>query len=167
MNVLMKTLKTAWGEPAGAEGFGRGGEFEQYIRAALFPRETYDLLYKTHDYSESLEDYVTYTRQPDYKFKSKTLGMEFFIESKFRAKFQDQVPEWCKLFQLKQWQDIDKVIPVLVAVGLGGRPTAPERVFLMPVKHLKFVKLYPGFMQKYEVRPDRPVSENTLKGILE
>jgi hypothetical protein len=125
------------------------------------------LLFKPRDTTDNLEDYVTYTKLPDYKFKSRVLNDEFFIISRFRAKFQDQVLEWYKLFQHKEWQEIDKITPVLLAAGLGGRPSMPERVFLMPVKHLKFMKLYPGFLQKYGICPDRSVSESILKKILE
>lgn len=166
-NVLMKPVKSAWEAAENPGLYGRGDDFEQYIRDTLLPREAYDLLYKTHDFTEELEDYVTYTKQPDYKFRSKAVGIEFFIEAKFRGKFQDQVLEWCKLFQLKRYQELDNILPVLIVAGLGGRAGSPERVFVVPVKHIKFVKLYPGFLQKYEVRPDRGVSEDHLRRILE
>ncbi len=166
MNVLAGAVRTSWGEGNKAVSHVRGDDFEQYVKTELFPRESYDILYKTRDYRGNGNDYFTPSRQPDCKYVSKNEGLEFFVETKFRAKFQDQILEWCKFFELKHYQEIDLVIPVLIAIGLGGRPSTPERVFLVPVKHVKFVKLYPSLMQKYEVEPDRPVSERTLKRIL-
>jgi hypothetical protein len=167
VNAMAKPAQSAWEASRNPTIFEKGDDFEQYIRYTLLPADAYDLLYKTNDLTESMEDYVTYTKQPDYKFRSKARGIEFFIESKFRARFQDQVLEWCKLFQSKRYQEIDRAAPVVVMAGLGGRPSAPERVFMMPMKHLKFVRLYPGFLQKYEIRPDRSVSEEYLSRILE
>jgi hypothetical protein len=167
MNVLTRTLKAAWDEANKPVTYVKGDEFEQYVRDVLFPREAYVLLDKTHDYSDNRDDYIEHTKLPDFKFEAVMLGREFFVEAKFRSRFQDQVLEWCKFFQLKRYQELDNVTPVLIAAGVGGRPSAPERVFLMPVKHIKFVKLYPGFLQKYEIRPDRCISESTLKRILE
>jgi hypothetical protein len=103
---------------------------------------------------------------PDYKFRSKGEGVEFFIEAKFRTRFSAGVLEWCKHFQLKRYQEIDIVVPVLVAIGLGGRPAAPEKVFLVPIQHIKFVKLFPSFLQRYEVQPGQPITESHLKRIL-
>ncbi len=167
MTVLTRTLKAAWDEVNKPLSYVKGDEFEQYVRTVIFPREYYELLEKTHDYRENKEDYIASSKKPDFLFKSKASSAEFFIEAKFRSKFQDQVLEWGKFFQLKRYQEIDRVTPVYIIIGLGGQPSLPERAFLIPVKHLKFVRLYPGFLQKYEIRPDRSVSESVLRRILE
>lgn len=167
MNVLTRTLKAAWEEANKPVSYVKGEEFEHYVRDVLFPVDIYLMLDKTHDYRDNIDDFIESTKLPDFKFGSRTLGLEFFVEAKFRSRFQDQVLEWCKFFQLRRYQELDNTTPVLIAVGLGGRPSAPERVFLMPVKHIKFVKLYPGFLQKYEIKPGRTISESFLKRILE
>ena len=167
MNVLTRSLKAAWEEATKPAGYVKGDEFEQYVRITLFPRDLYDLLEKTHDYRDNRDDFIESSKFPDYKLRLKSNGFEFFVEAKFRARFQDQILEWGKFFQLKRYQEIDSITPVFIAVGLSGRPSMPEQVFLMPVRHIKFVKLYPGFMQKYEVEPNQPVNEKILKRILE
>lgn len=166
MNVLVRTLKAAWEEANKPAGFVKGDEFEQYVRTMLFPQKSYELLSKTHDYKDNKADFIKSSKQPDFKFKSVKLGTEFFVEAKYRSGFQDQVLEWGKYFQLKRYQAIDVVTPVLIVIGLGGRPTAPEKVFLIPVKHIKFVRLYPGFLEKYRVAPGDSISEKLLKRIL-
>jgi hypothetical protein len=166
MNVLVRALRAAWDEANKPAGFVKGDEFEQYVRATLFPRDSYDLLSKTHDYRDNKADVIKSSRQPDYHFRSNELNIEFFVEAKYRSVLQNQAIEWGKYFQLKRYQKIDNVTPVLIVIGLGGRPSAPEKIFLMPVKHIKFVKLYPGFLEKYRVAPGYSISDKLLKRIL-
>jgi hypothetical protein len=166
MNVLAGALKSSWNGAVNTESCVRGNEFEQYMRITLFPRETYDLFFKTDQTNKNSDGLRVNLKHPDYKFKSKGLGIEFYVEAKFRARFQDQILEWCKFFELRRYQEIDNVTPVVIAIGLGGKPSLPERVFLVPVKHIKFVKLYPSLMQKYEIAPGDSISERFLKGIL-
>lgn len=167
MNVLTRSLRTAWDEANKPLIYVKADEFENHVRATLFPCESFDILEKARDFSDNRENRAAFSVYPDIKFRSKISGFEFFVEAKFRARFQNQILEWSKFFELKNYQQLDNLTPVLIAVGLGGRPSMPERVFLMPVKHIKFVKLYPGFMQKYEVDPSRPVTESLIKRILE
>jgi hypothetical protein len=167
MNVLTRTLKTVWEEANKPILDISHDEFEQHVKFVLFPSETYDQLQRAYDLPDDHEELLQSLQLPDMKFRARTLGLDFFLETQFRSRFQDQIPEWCKFFQLKRYQELDNITPVLICIGLGGRPAMPERVFLIPVKHIKFVKLYPGFLQKYEIRPDRPVSEHALKRILE
>ena len=166
MNVLTRVLKAAWDEANKPVSYVKGDEFESFVRAQLFPRESYDLLYKTHDYVDNKDDFIASSKHPDFKFRGRNSGIEFFVEAKFRSKFQDEVFEWCKLFQLKRYQEIDNITPVLIAMGLGGCPSTPENIFLIPMQHIKFVKLFPSFLQKYEIHPDRSISESYLKRIL-
>ena len=166
MNVLTRTLKTAWEEVNQPFNLAGGDDFRSYVREVLFPQKDYEPVDKTISYMGEGEGPQDWTGLPDFKFFSKVSGLEFFVEAKFRSHFQDQILEWCKFFQLKRYQELDNLAPVLIAIGVGGRASAPERLFLLPVKHIKFVKLYPGFMQKYELHPG-PVSAGHLKRILE
>jgi hypothetical protein len=159
-------MKAAWDEANKPVGYVKGDEFERYVRTALFPRDTYELLSKTHDYADNKGDYITSSKMPDFEFKSKNSGIEFFVEAKYRSKYQAQALEWCKLYQLKRYQEINNVTPVLVAIGLGGQPAAPESVCLIPMKHIKFTKLYPSFLERYEIRPGQPISESYVKRMM-
>ena len=164
MNVTAGALKTRWGEAAKMPDPVKGEKFDRYVRDVLFPQELYELRY---DYEDTRDDYISHSKLPDHKYRSINEGIEFFVETRCRARFQDRILEWCKFFELKHYQEIDNIIPVLIAIGLGGKPSAPERAFLVPVKHIKFVKLYPLLLQKYEIDPGRHISERFLKILLQ
>ncbi len=163
MIVLTKTSKNPRLESLESFNHVRTDHFEAYVRATLLPREEYNLFFRN---SAVNKNRFSPAREPEYKYVSKT-GIEFFVETRFRTRFQDQILEWGKFFELKQYQDVDQVTPVIIAIGLGGQPAAPERVFMVPVRHVKFVKNYPSLLQKYEVEPGQCVSEQFLMRILE
>jgi hypothetical protein len=166
MNVLARVMRAAWDEANKPVTYAKGEEFEHYTRERLFPKEAYDLLQKTHSYIDNKGDFIASSKEPDFRFKSKYSCTEFYVEAKFRSKYHDGGLEWCKDFQLKRYQEIDNAVPVLIAIGLGGHPAEPEKVFLIPMKHIKFIKLYPSFLSKYEVPPGHSISANHLKNIL-
>jgi hypothetical protein len=167
MNVLTHILKTTWEEANKSIIHTGSDDFEQYVRYTIFPSASYEQLEKACNYCMDSDNFLESLQLPDLKFVSRSLGLEFFIETRFRSRFQDQIPEWCKFFQLKHYQELNNVTPVLICIGLGGRPSAPAQLFLIPVKHIKFVKLYPGILQKYEIPANQPVSEHALRRILE
>jgi hypothetical protein len=166
MNVLARVMRGAWREANKQATYVKVDEFERYVREKLFTSEAYDLLNKTRDYVYNDDDYLAYSKALDFRFKCKSNGFEFYVEAKFRPKYHDDGLELCKSFQLKRYQEIDNTVPVLAVIGLGGRSNEPEKVFLVPIKHIRFTKLHPSFLQRYEIHPNHSVSASLLKSIL-
>jgi hypothetical protein len=166
MNVLARVMRAAWDEANKPESYVKGDDFERFVRERLFVKSSYDLLYKTHDYADNKGDFIKSSKKPDFRFRSRNSGIEFYVEAKFRTRYHDGRLEWCKNYQLKRYQEIDNIIPVLIAIGLGGHPWEPERIFLVPMGHIKFVKLFPSFLKNYEILPDHSISESYLKRII-
>ena len=167
MNVLTRPLRPGWHETNKPAASIKTDEFEQYVRAVHFPRDSYDLLLKINDIGAGADNFFPGVKPPDFKYVSKKDGFEFFVEAKFRSRFQDQITEWAKLFEARRYQELNPATPEFIAIGVGGRPAAPERVYLVPARDLKFVTQYPSVMQKYELYPGRAVDEKLLRRILE
>jgi len=145
------------------EGFFKGEKFEKYIRDHLFTKSKYILLHKTHDYKSNKGDYIENTKEPDLKFRSIKSKKEFFVEAKYRARYYEDAVEWCKPFQLKRYKAIDKQTPVYIALAVGKESSSPGQIFLMPVKDIKYTKLFRSFLRKYEVSIDRPIDDSRLQ----
>lgn len=167
MNVTAGALETPWGISNKPASLVKGSEFGRYVKEIMFPPQDYELVHDSHENEKGTTDPALSAGLPDFLFRSKREGLEFFIETKYRSSFQDRILEWGKFFELKHYREIDTITPVIIAIGLGGRQEAPERVFLVPVKHVMFVKLYPALMHKYESGPGRRVSERFLLSIFE
>ena len=167
MNVLARVMRAAWDEATKPESYVRGDEFERFIREKLFPKESYELLHKTPNYIENNHDFIESSKAPDFRLRAKSNGIEFYVEAKFRSKYNNGSLEWCKPLQLKRYQEIDRTSPVLIAIGMGGHPHTPEKVFLIPVQHIKFIKLYASFLQRYETAVHHSVSPVYVRSLIQ
>jgi len=161
MSLLTRAVQAVLKEINTPETFRKGEEFEAYVRHYLFPKEKYTLLQKTHDYAENKDDFVDSTKEPDYKFNTSS-GKTFFLEVKYRANYFKGAIEWCKYYQLKRYQKIDQNTPVYVVIGTGSQPDNPSQLFLIPLKEIKYVKLFKSFLRSYEVPTNRCISESQL-----
>lgn len=141
----------------------KGDDFEDYVRDYLFLKNEYQLLRKTHDYTANKGDYIEDSKEPDFTFKSIKTGKEFYIEAKFRSTFYKDAIEWCTFPQLKRYQEFNKKTPVYLAIGVGGEPYEPKHVFIIPLKDIKYTRLFRSFLKAYEQKVDSPIDHRLLK----
>jgi len=151
MSILKRVIKAVVSEVTKPDSFVKGDEFESFIRTYLYPKNDYDLLHRTHDYTSNKNDYIETSKEPDFKFKSRKTGREFFVEAKYRSGFYKQAIEWCKPYQLKRYKGIDKKIPISVVIGVGNLPNSPHHVYCIPLKDIRYTKLFCSFLNKYEI----------------
>jgi len=150
---LERGVKAAFNEVMKPDSYVKGDEFESFIRHSVYPQNQFDLLHRTHDYTSNKGDYIETSKEPDYKFKSRKNGDEFYVEAKWRSGFYSQAIEWCKPYQLKRYKaiEINKKIPIEVVIGVGGLPKSPLHVYRIPLKDIKYTKLFLSFLKKYEI----------------
>ena len=167
MGAIERALKAAWQELNKPASYVKGDEFERFVRINLFPPINYALLHKNHDYFTSQDFYIESSKEPDFKFKSVRSETEFFVEAKYRSRFYSGKLEWCKTYQLRRYQVINKIAPIFIVIGVGGHPTAPGQVFLIPMKLIKYTVLFQSFLRKYEVPTSGGITENDLRDLVE
>jgi len=144
------------------DSFKVGETFEHYVRTNLFPKDHFDLVRKTHSYKENEEDYVESSLEPDYMFRAKESGKEFFVEVKYRShKFNGKI-EWGKYYQLKRYKAVDKKTPTFLLIGIGGGPEEPKYVSFIPMRQVKYASLFTSFVNQYTVDPKQPVDEKLV-----
>jgi len=141
----------------------KGDDFEYYVEDYMFFKDNYKLIHKTQDYTANKNRYIEESKEPDYKFKSIKTGKEFFVEAKYRSRFHDDTVNWCTFPQLKRYQEIDKNTPVYLALGIGGFANKPNSIFFIPLKDIKYTKLFRSFLKRYEVSVGSPISPSRLK----
>ena len=163
ISKAIRVTKAALDEINKPETFVKGDNFEAYIRAHLFIKDRYDLIQRTHDYTTNKGDFVENTKEPDFKFRCLKTGKEFFVEAKYRSNYRDNAIEWCKPFQLKRYREIDKKTPVFVTIGVGNESNSPRQIFFIPIKEIKYTKLFRSFLRDYEVSVNTPLDHRLLK----
>ena len=161
MSLLARTVQFVWNDINTPNTFRKGEDFESYVRDHLFPKDKYTLLRRTHNYIENKDDFVDSTKEPDFKFKSVS-GIMFFVEAKYRSNYFKGAIEWCKPYQLRRYQGIDKHTPMYVVIGVGLQPNNPAQLFFMPLENIKYTRLFPSFLKPYEVSTKKYICENQL-----
>ena len=68
------------------ESLKKGEQFEKYVEEIIFPEAHYELLHKTSDSKQNTRRYVSKSLEPDFQFKCRLTGKEFYVEAKWRAK---------------------------------------------------------------------------------
>jgi Holliday junction resolvase-like predicted endonuclease len=167
MGKLARAVKAFLGELHKPGTAVKGEEFEHYVRKHLFTKEEYDLVAQTHDYRTNEDDFVETSKDPDFKFRSRRSGREFFVEVKYRSGLYQGAVEWCKPYQLKRYKEIARATPVLVAIGVGGRAESPEHVYIVPVERIKYRNLLPSFLKYYAVPGDQCVDADGILSSLQ
>jgi hypothetical protein len=137
--------------------FIKGDEFELFLRKKIYRYPDYELVMKTHSYGGNKGDFIEMTKYPDYLFRDKS-GKEFYVEAKYRESlFKDKL-DWCKPYQLKRYKEIGIDKEIFIAIGLGGRPKYPKRLFIVPLEKINFHSLYEREYVPYErVIPKRGI----------
>ena len=162
LSKAARVVKVAFNEINKPETFVKGDNFEAYIRDYLFVKDSYNLIQRTHDYTTNKSDFVENTKEPDFKFRCIKTGKEFFVEAKYRSNYYDNSIEWCKPFQLKRYKEIDKKTPVYITIGVGYESDYPKEIFFIPLKDIKYTKLFRSFLKQYKVSVDKPLDRRLL-----
>ena len=161
MSLLARTVQFIWNDIKTPNTFRKGEYFQSYVRDHLFPKDKYTLLRRTHNYIENKDDFVDSTKEPDFKFKSAS-GMMFFVEAKYRSNYFKGAIEWCKSYQLRRYREIDQHTPIYVVIGIGAPPNNPTELFLLPLKDVKYTKLFQSSLRPYKVPTKKCICENQL-----
>lgn len=162
---LSKGIKALTNELIKPDSFIKGEEFEEYVRKFIFTISTYDLIHKTHDYNSNNRDYVESSLKPDFKFRDKKSGKEFFVEAKWRKGIynRENKIEWCNQKQLRRYKAIDKnENKVFVILGFGDKPIKPEEIVLFPISGCNYNALFDSFLDKYSFYVNKPVFSEYL-----
>lgn len=122
------------------DNFAKGEEFEKFVVKKFNPRYFRLEEWRSDKYVDGR--YAQSNHYPDlevtFEMKSKEIKERFAIECKWRKSFYKNGIEWAKGYQLSNYQQFakDLHIPVWVVIGVGGLPSAPEEVYVMPLTTL-------------------------------
>ncbi|MFA6618858.1 MAG: hypothetical protein WCT23_07310 [Candidatus Neomarinimicrobiota bacterium] len=160
-----KGIKALTNELNKPDSFVKGEEFEEYVRKFIFPISDYDLIHKTHDFNSNNGDYVESSLKPDFKFRDKKSGKEFYVEAKWRSGVynRENKIEWCNEKQLRRYKAIDKnENKVYIVLGFGDKPIKPEEIVLFPISSCNYNALFDSFLDKYSFYVNKPVFSEYL-----
>ena len=124
----------------------KGNAFEDYMIQLLGKEKGVQLVSRNSDYHKNGVS-ATENMEPDLKFKLN--NVRFSVECKWRKSFFNQEVSFAKNYQIRNYNkyQIDTNQKVFVAFGIGGNPTSPEKLFLLPL-----AKLTEEYISEHEIR---------------
>lgn len=117
----------------------KGLAFEKYITTLLPKHQGFQLVHWRSDkYNKGV--YALSSKWPDleYQYRQANAGFDFAIECKWRSAFYREQIQLCEEHQLKNYQQFshNKLMPVYIALGVGGIPAKPAELYIIPLETL-------------------------------
>jgi hypothetical protein len=139
------------------DNYEKGRLFEEYI-TRLFNKRHFTLD-KCHE-SRRIVDHpipVSFT-YPDLEliFFIGRKQYRFAVECKWRQTFWDGKIQWAKPRQIRAYEDFQRrqCIPVFIAIGIGGQPHRPEKLFVTPLCNISHTtEVYESNLILYKRKP--------------
>jgi len=130
----------------------KGDDFEKYI-AQKFNKKYFTIKEWAGDkYVNGV--YANTTTQPDLLLETNFSQKNrcFSVECKWRQYLYKGGVEFGKEDQFKRYKNYEetKKIPVFLAIGVGGKASAPENLYIVPLKAIKSNFIHITEMKKYE-----------------
>ena len=70
--------------------FKKGEDFEKFVEENIFPKKEYALIHRTNNFEQNKDRYAEDTLFPDFKFRCNKTNQEFYVEAKYRSKFNNR-----------------------------------------------------------------------------
>ena len=147
-----------------SQNYAKGFEFEKYA-ISLFNEENWVIERVSSDVSEAVGRYVHSDSWPDLTIKNRLTGRRFSIECKYRSNFcthrDCKQIRWAEEHQIRNYNKFqnNENHLVYVIIGVGGAPSKPERLFLLPLNSLRQPFVKEGYLSDFEL----PLNdENTI-----
>lgn len=133
------------------ESENKGHDFEKYI-VERFSEEHYTIIeWRGDKFHEGR--YATSNMLPDLELRlvTKYYNVTFAVECKWRKEFYDGKITWAKDYQLQNYNDYEYKTgnTVFVIIGIGGEPTNPDALYIIPLLEIKSTVLTQSQMKKY------------------
>ena len=76
----------------------------------------------------------------------------FAVECKWRARYNaENKVKWSYNEQLARYRQFakDKNMPVFIILGIGGTPSSPENVFVVPLASIECIEVSKNWLENY------------------
>ncbi|KCZ73387.1 hypothetical protein ANME2D_00453 [Candidatus Methanoperedens nitroreducens] len=136
------------------ENYDKGVEFEKYV-AKLFNQKYFSIADWTRDLSGKHDIRVESDSNPDLTVRYLPTNEKISVECKFRSNLYKGKLRWTYGLKIEDYRlySRENNIPTFIAIGLGGYPDDPERMFCIPLEEAKYPELYPSIYERYERNP--------------
>jgi hypothetical protein len=148
------------------DSFEKGRLFEGYI-IGLFNERHFKLI-KWQKSEKIIDGLFSFDHSdPDLQivFNGKK-NCRFAVECKWRKDFIEGKISWANSYQICSYEDFEyrNRVPVFIAIGIGGEPFQPERLFVTPLCNIsKYTEVYEFDLIPYKRKPTNRFFYDTVQ----
>lgn len=134
----------------------KGNEFEDYVIQLLAKQKDVVFVGKVSDYHKNGVSALE-NKEPDLKFKYKNTA--FAVECKWRSSFTNGAINWAKDYQINNYNSYQntKQEKVFIAIGIGGKPNLPAKLFVVPLFRLTKMFANEEYIREFEILTEKEV----------
>lgn len=143
------------------DSFQKAERFEDYVRKYLFPKAQYRLIHRTPAYLQNEENHTESGPKPAFTLHDMLNGRSFYVECKFRSALIANSYAFSKKFQPER-HTLYTDLPFYMVLGLGGKASAPNQVFLLNLVDSRFALIYKRHLNGREIPKDMAVQPSQL-----
>jgi hypothetical protein len=145
------------------QGPSNGKAFENYALKFLFRRKDFIFLERTPDYTQDWDFFALNALKPDFKFRDKHTGQEFYVEVKLRQRYKNcNEIWWTRPSQLSRYMSYHQSLPTFLLIGIGDDPERPSLVALIPLNQACYTKLFIQRIKRFEIPTKEAVRSEVL-----
>jgi hypothetical protein len=151
------------------DSYEKGRLFEEYI-IQLFNQDSFKLFQWRR--SQKLDNEIRRREwvKPDLEMIfTRNRKYHFAVECKWRGMFKGDKITWARQDQIDTYRNFENQyrIPVFIAIGIGGEPSSPERLFVTPLRNLELSPVVAeADLIPYKRKPTRRFFYDTVQGQL-
>lgn len=148
------------------DSYEKGMLFEQFVRQ-LFNEQNFNLTKWRK--AEKLEDKILLDDcvNPDLELIfSRHKSHPFAVECKWRKAFISGQINWATRNQISSYKNFEnrRRMPVFIAIGIGGEPSMPERLYVTPLCNIEMqTEVYESDLIPYKRKPTRKFFYDTVQ----
>ncbi|HYC83639.1 MAG TPA: hypothetical protein VEB86_00395 [Chryseosolibacter sp.] len=129
----------------------KGRQFENWV-ASNFDQTYFKVIeWRSDKYHNGI--YAEASKYPDFEINMTTVShnTNFAVECKWRRGFSKNRILWAEDYQIDNYREYEKLSgkPVFVVIGIGGVPSSPETLYVVPLRHITSRYLTYEFLQRY------------------
>lgn len=131
------------------DSFKKGRAFELYTLNVLYPEKNYDVLHLTSNPLETKNRYIKSDALPDIKVQNLNTDEIYWLECKYREYPTEEI-EISSYHQIERYKKLKE--PTLYIIGFGGIPSNPEKIYTIPLKHIRPIMKFSFINRKKFIR---------------
>ena len=150
--------------PKNTDYYEQGRLFEEYVKN-LFSEKNFKLKMWRKSRLIAPDTFISDISYPDLELVFiRNLHYPFAVECKWRKRFYKGKIDWATQNQINKYIEFDKKMRVFIAIGIGGTPSNPEKLFVTPLLNLiGCTEVYEHQLIRYKRKPTNRFFYDTIQ----